>query len=45
LIIPILEDAGVADRPVGQFAIAGAALGEISSVLLLSLSSRATRPP
>ena len=27
LIIPILEDAGVADRPVGQFAIAGAALG------------------
>jgi Kef-type K+ transport system membrane component KefB len=24
LIIPILEDAGVADRPVGQFAIAGA---------------------
>jgi Kef-type K+ transport system membrane component KefB len=37
LIIPILEDAGVADRPVGQFAIAGAALGEVSSVVLLSL--------
>ena len=28
LITPILEDAGVADRPVGQFAIAGASLGE-----------------
>ena len=37
LIIPILEDAGVADRPVGQFAIAGASLGEVSSVVLLSL--------
>jgi len=37
LIIPILEDAGVADRPVGQFAIAGASLGEISPVVLLSL--------
>jgi Kef-type K+ transport system membrane component KefB len=37
MIIPILKDAGVADRPVGQFAIAGASLGEVSSVLLLSL--------
>jgi Kef-type K+ transport system membrane component KefB len=37
LIIPILEDAGVADRPVGQFAIAGASLGEVSPVVLLSL--------
>ena len=44
LIIPILEDAGVADRPVGQFAIAGASLGELSPVVLLSLffSGRAT---
>ena len=44
LIIPILKDAGVADRPVGQFAIAGASLGEVSSVVLLSLffSGRAT---
>jgi Kef-type K+ transport system membrane component KefB len=44
MIIPILKDAGAADRPVGQFAIAGASLGEVSSVLLLSLffSSRAT---
>jgi Kef-type K+ transport system membrane component KefB len=37
LIIPILEDAGVADRPVGQFAIAGASLGELGPVVLLSL--------
>ena len=37
LIIPILKDAGAADRPVGQFAIAGASLGEVSSVVLLSL--------
>jgi Kef-type K+ transport system membrane component KefB len=37
LITPILEDAGVADRPVGQFAIAGASLGEVSPVILLSL--------
>jgi len=44
MIIPILKDAGVADRPVGQLAIAGASLGDVSSVLLLSLffSGRAT---
>ena len=44
VIIPILEDAGVADRPVGQFAIAGASLGELAPVILLSLffSGRAT---
>ena len=37
LIVPIMEDAGVADRPVGQFAIAGASLGELTPVVLLSL--------
>jgi len=37
LIIPIPEDAGVADHPVGQFAIAGASLGELTPVVLLSL--------
>ena len=44
LIVPILEDAGLADRPVGQFAIAGASLGEVCPVVLLSLffSGRAT---
>ena len=44
MIIPILKDAGVADHPVGQLVIAGASLGDVSSVLLLSLffSGRAT---
>jgi Kef-type K+ transport system membrane component KefB len=44
LIVPILKDAGVTDRPVGQFAIAGASLGELTPVVLLSLffSGRAT---
>src|SRR5215469_9084312 len=44
MIIPILKDAGVEERPVGQFAIAGASLGEVGSVVLLSLfsSGRAT---
>jgi Kef-type K+ transport system membrane component KefB len=37
MIIPILKDAGVDERPVGQFAIAGASLGEVGSVVLLSL--------
>ena len=44
LIVPILRDAGVTDRPVGQFAIAGASLSEVTPVVLLSLffSGRAT---
>jgi len=37
LIVPILEDAGAADRPVGQFAITGASLGELCPAVLLSL--------
>src|SRR3954449_5115291 len=37
LIVPVLKDAGVADRPVGQLAIAGASTGEVSAVVLLSL--------
>src|SRR3954454_62761 len=37
LIVPALKDAGVADRPVGQLAIAGASTGEVSAVVLLSL--------
>src|SRR3954454_23308934 len=37
LIIPILKDAGVSEQPVGQLAIAGASLGEVSAVVLLSL--------
>ena len=44
LVVPILDDAGVTGRPVGQFAIAGASLGEVSSVVLRSrfFSGRAT---
>ena len=37
MVVPILKDARAAGRPVGQFAIAGASLGEVSSVVLLSL--------
>jgi Kef-type K+ transport system membrane component KefB len=32
MIIPILKDAGVDERAVGQFAIAGASLGEVCSL-------------
>jgi Kef-type K+ transport system membrane component KefB len=37
LVVPILKDAGVVDRPVGQLTIAGASIGEVSGVVLLSL--------
>src|SRR4051794_13702052 len=37
LIIPVLKDAGAADRPVGQLTIAGASTGEVTAVVLLSL--------
>ena len=37
LIIPILKDAGQLDRPLGQLTIAGASLGEVFAVVLLSL--------
>jgi Kef-type K+ transport system membrane component KefB len=37
LIVPVLKDAGVAERPVGQLAIAGASTGEVTSIVLLSL--------
>src|SRR3954471_22266982 len=37
LIVPVLKDAGVADRSVGQLTIAGASTGEVSAVVLLSL--------
>jgi Kef-type K+ transport system membrane component KefB len=46
LVAPILKDAGVVDRPVGQLIIAGASLGEVSAVVLLSLffSEESTGP-
>jgi Kef-type K+ transport system membrane component KefB len=37
VVVPVLKDAGVVDRPVGQLTIAGASLGEVSGVVLLSL--------
>jgi Kef-type K+ transport system membrane component KefB len=37
LVVPLLKDAGQADRPVGQLAIAGASTGEVTAVALLSL--------
>ena len=37
LVVPVLKDAGQADRPVGQLAIAGASTGEVTAVVLLSV--------
>ena len=37
LVVPVLKDAGQADRPVGQLAIAGASTGEVTAVVLLSI--------
>jgi Kef-type K+ transport system membrane component KefB len=37
VVVPILKDAGVVDRPAGQLTIAGASVGEVSGVVLLSL--------
>src|SRR5262244_3806837 len=45
LVVPILDDAGVTGRPVGQFAIAGASLGEVGSVVCSPSSSPTARPP
>jgi Kef-type K+ transport system membrane component KefB len=37
LVVPVLKDAGVADRPVGQLTIAGATIADFGAVILLSL--------
>lgn len=37
LVIPVLKDAGSADRPVGQLAIASATIADFAAVILLSL--------
>jgi Kef-type K+ transport system membrane component KefB len=37
LVVPVLKDAGVSERPVGQLVIAGASCGEVTSIVLLSL--------
>jgi Kef-type K+ transport system membrane component KefB len=36
LVVPVLKDSGLADRPVGQFTIAGATVADFGAVLLLS---------
>jgi Kef-type K+ transport system membrane component KefB len=36
LVVPVLKDAGAAERPVGQYTIAGATVADFGAVLLLS---------
>ena len=38
LVVPVLRDAGAADRPFGQLVVAGASLGEVTALVLLSLA-------
>ncbi|CAA9337819.1 MAG: hypothetical protein AVDCRST_MAG07-2189 [uncultured Frankineae bacterium] len=46
LVVPVLRDAGLVDRPVGQLVVAGASLGELAALVLLSLSfSERSRGP
>lgn len=37
LIVPVLKDAGEAERPLGQFTIAGGTIADFGAVILLSL--------
>ncbi|MFP5370205.1 MAG: cation:proton antiporter [Actinomycetes bacterium] len=37
LVVPVLKDAGAADRPLGQLTIAGATVADFGAVILLSL--------
>lgn len=37
LIVPVLSDAGALTRPIGRIAIAGASVGEVAAVVLLSV--------
>ena len=37
LVVPVLRDAGAAGRPVGQLVVAGASLGEVAALVLLSV--------
>jgi Kef-type K+ transport system membrane component KefB len=36
LVVPVLKDAGLADRPLGRYTIAGATVADFGAVLLLS---------
>jgi len=38
LVVPVLRDAQAADRPLGRLVVAGASLGEVAALVLLSLS-------
>ncbi|MBA3288631.1 MAG: cation:proton antiporter [Acidimicrobiia bacterium] len=37
LVVPVLKDAGQAERPLGQYVIAGATIADFGAVILLSL--------
>jgi Kef-type K+ transport system membrane component KefB len=37
LVVPVLKDAGAADKPLGQLTIAGATVADFAAVILLSL--------
>ena len=37
LVVPVLKDAGLADRPVGELTIAGATVADFGGIILLSL--------
>ena len=39
LVLPVLRDAGLSDRPLGQLVVAGSSLGEVAALVLLSLVS------
>lgn len=45
LIVPVLADAGVLDRPVGRLAVAGASAGEVAAVVLLSVGLAGSSTP
>lgn len=37
VVVPVLKDAGLADRPFGQLVIAGASIADVATVVLLTL--------
>jgi len=45
LVGPLLKDAGLLMRPVGRLTLAGAALGEVTAVLLISVGFSVTHGP
>ena len=45
LVGPLLKDAGLLGRPVGRLTLAGAALGEVTAVLLISVGFSVSHGP